>query len=455
MPLDIKAEIAHRLEIDEQELEPVLETVVQRIRQQVAHYGYARLAGLGTFRGRDGEIVFEPDAVLVETVNLRFVGLEPIRVESPAEEDEAATSRWDERDLPEAHTLSEFEDDTDEEDVWHEQDEDEPPLGPVPTPAYEDAEFAVVGEQEEDEGPLPELDFEDEDEHEPSDEIEDESHLESAAMWGALGASEQETDEPGEGVEVAGGGAGTAAGEMDEAGGEMEEAGGEMDEAGGEIGGAGGERLTGPDRAARPHEGAPRDWPSKRTPSGLDRQASRRNTILIGAGVIVLVAAAAIVYFSLQPAKVTGPEATAQTEQPAETAGGADEATGGTATSDDPAADPGETPAGADAGEDAETAPSEAEVESTPLRSPDGIDTAAGGYTIVVFSETTQSSASEVVQRYREQGFRSDVVSSEEGGVTRYRVAVGQFETLEEAVDARNQLAGRELPQDAWVLALE
>ncbi len=71
-----------------------------------------------------------------------------------------------------------------------------------------------------------------------------------------------------------------------------------------------------------------------------------------------------------------------------------------------------------------------------------------------MYSETSEASAGQVAQEYGDEGFRSGVISSQ-NGVTRYRVGVGQFETLEEATEARNQLAGSELPNDAWVHRLQ
>ena len=41
-----------------------------------------------------------------------------------------------------------------------------------------------------------------------------------------------------------------------------------------------------------------------------------------------------------------------------------------------------------------------------------------------------------------------------QNGATRYRVGIGQFDLLEEAVRTRDVLAGDELPQDAWILRI-
>ena len=88
------------------------------------------------------------------------------------------------------------------------------------------------------------------------------------------------------------------------------------------------------------------------------------------------------------------------------------------------------------------------------LRGDEDIDQALGGYTIVVFSETNEARARNTAQSWREQGFRVIILPYMQNGATRYRVGIGQFELLEEAVRTRDVLAGDELPQDAWILRI-
>ena len=60
--------------------------------------------------------------------------------------------------------------------------------------------------------------------------------------------------------------------------------------------------------------------------------------------------------------------------------------------------------------------------------------------------------------RYREQlrrtGHLVDVIEGARNGITYYRVAVGQFETLAKARTVREELAA-EIPDDAWLLRFQ
>lgn len=523
MSQHILSEIAQRLDVSESELGPVLETVIQRIQQQVAHYGYARLAGLGTFRGREGELTFEPDSILTETANLPYAGLAPLKLGRPrGEEDVAETdadvvagagaATWSGEQLPTEHTLAEFEDDeerdeagaiededafdlkkepwddtaedTDDEsggepsDEWEddwEDDTEEHPLGPLPAEEFEDADYSVV-EDDASEEPLPELQFQDD-----QDDVDTQDDIEAAAPSAAADESaesderpevpdaldehppptpaeptrmaetpEAETPEPDElsdAVEPIG------AAEAANAADELEPAEPDEPSEAYEPGDANAptDDSREPDRRARPHESIRRGWPSERAGhNGLDGATSRRNTILIGAGLLIIIAAAAVGYLAMQPAEPTGTEIVSEAEEPQPTPPG--DAETEDAQADDESADDAASPDATDEVEEGTEPP--ASPASTPLRSPDGIDTAAGGFTIVVYSETSEASAGQVAQEYGDEGFRSGVISSQ-NGVTRYRVGVGQFETLEEATEARNQLAGSELPDDAWVHRLQ
>ena len=86
-----------------------------------------------------------------------------------------------------------------------------------------------------------------------------------------------------------------------------------------------------------------------------------------------------------------------------------------------------------------------------PLRSTAGIDQAEGGFSWVVASEFSRAPAERRVAEFREQGFRADVIAQETGGRTRYRVALGQFDSLDEANRYRSDLPSG-VPDDTWVL---
>ena len=98
--------------------------------------------------------------------------------------------------------------------------------------------------------------------------------------------------------------------------------------------------------------------------------------------------------------------------------------------------------------EEPEPAPS-----ADPLRSTAGIDVGEGGFTWVVASEFDRASAEAAVADFRAQGFRAGVVAEEAGGRTRYRVALGQFASLDEANQHRPNLPAG-VPADTWLLRL-
>ena len=99
--------------------------------------------------------------------------------------------------------------------------------------------------------------------------------------------------------------------------------------------------------------------------------------------------------------------------------------------------------------EDIERAMEEMSDEERHMKGPNGVDTSAVGWTLVVASFSDQERADVLRQEYEAKGFRSAVVK----GATRYRVGVGQFPGLDEA---RAGLAAfkEELPPTAWFLDL-
>ncbi len=160
-------------------------------------------------------------------------------------------------------------------------------------------------------------------------------------------------------------------------------------------------------------------------------------------GLIVVAAAAAIAFFVFSPlepdesvvAEQTAPQAAADTSEAsmmADTAAGEEPAASTAEEPEDPVAE-----------------------EWDPLRSTDGIDPSREGYTIVVYSETSRNRAEDAAERYRDEGYRTGVLEHQDDGAARFRVGVGQFATLPEAADARDRLAGNDLPDDAWVYRVQ
>ena len=82
-----------------------------------------------------------------------------------------------------------------------------------------------------------------------------------------------------------------------------------------------------------------------------------------------------------------------------------------------------------------------------------GIDRNAGGFTIVVASETSRGAAESAAQAYFNLGHPVDILVGRRGGTTRYRVAVGQFRSQRLALSAKRQMAGS-VPSDAWPLRI-
>lgn len=77
------------------------------------------------------------------------------------------------------------------------------------------------------------------------------------------------------------------------------------------------------------------------------------------------------------------------------------------------------------------------------------------GWTLVVRGEPTESEARIVAERYRTVGYRVNVFEGlTADGRTIFRVAVGQFPTVQDALRALRTLAGDAFPADAWMLPL-
>ncbi len=93
MHLDLTQEIARRLGSSPEAVAPLLEEVVQRIRQKTAQGKTARLPGTGTFRDHGEGLVFEPDPGLAEIVNASFAGLGAITLTQPTQVSETGKVR--------------------------------------------------------------------------------------------------------------------------------------------------------------------------------------------------------------------------------------------------------------------------------------------------------------------------------------------------------------------------
>lgn len=77
---------------------------------------------------------------------------------------------------------------------------------------------------------------------------------------------------------------------------------------------------------------------------------------------------------------------------------------------------------------------------STPLRGNAPIDWRKGGYTLLAATASEHGAAELAARHYRGHGLRTGIYLDEGIGSPAYRVVVGQFDTTEEAVAARNAL---------------
>ncbi len=116
--------------------------------------------------------------------------------------------------------------------------------------------------------------------------------------------------------------------------------------------------------------------------------------------------------------------------------------------------DPSDSPANMEVANGIVANPVEPSTDAIPSEQPDTnngsvlLDREAGGYTIIVGSFNTPEQAQAVVERYRTSlpGMAVDTLVSDD---SQYRVALGQFPSIPDAVAAISQLD--EIPSDAWV----
>ncbi len=74
MPTSIIPLLAERLDIPEDQVRPLLSTMVEELRQRAASDG-VQLSGLGTFREEGDALTFDPSPALQRRVNRPYEGL--------------------------------------------------------------------------------------------------------------------------------------------------------------------------------------------------------------------------------------------------------------------------------------------------------------------------------------------------------------------------------------------
>lgn len=88
------------------------------------------------------------------------------------------------------------------------------------------------------------------------------------------------------------------------------------------------------------------------------------------------------------------------------------------------------------------------------LKGEAGIPLNESGYTWIVASLPKLDDARKMADKYRGQGFRADVLTGNSGGKRAYRVAMGHFASLDEALEARTSLP-KDVSDDPWTLRIK
>ncbi len=456
MPDSLVARLADRLDIQPEHTDRVLRTLAQLIKKQSARDGRVRVPGLGVFQQTDEALTFEPDQALAAAVNRRYAGLEAVPLtgktalaveEAPFEEEAAAEDAFagqDEADaeapLAEKEPL-ETETALAEEAAVEEALEAETALAEElveeesldATLAAEDAyagpEAAAFEEEETLAGLPPYAPHEalsalpDEQPEAAEETLEAEADLAAPSTWAPPG-----TRWTGENLD-----------ELVEDESAPEEAADVVQE-----------ETPAPSVPARAQDLPPAPRPPRMAPPPRPQRRSPLPWILL---VLFLGVVAAGAYFFLNPADQPAdpgdtPVATGDAPPAAET----DPAATGEAGGQSGSSADGQADTSAAAAQPAVPTPAEPAPEA-PLR----IDRAKGGYTLVVASTTRQQAEAEA-ERFRQRlsgrSIPVDVLQGVSGGVTRYRVAVGQVATANEAVALKNRL-GAALPEGTWVTRIE
>jgi len=486
MPDSVVARVADRLDIQPEQTDQVLRTLAQLSKKQSARDGQVRVPGLGVFQQTTDSLSFEPDASLSEAVNHRFAGLAPVPVtqeleppeptpeevtpKTPASfftpplpvvqeelEEMAPASPPIEEEPSVEDTVEAVEEEVlkaatfvvdqpvaqdqaaQEEAVEEKILEEEPVAKDVSALEQQVEEKAEAHEAERpsETSVLKEIDFNDPDISEAAayEKLQEETKAteeDAPSQWAPPGAvwSQEDLDEL---LQEMGDQAPLAEEVDDEASVDDEKT-----------------QPTTEEEEARPAAVALPDRSADLPPKPYlpqqvhTRQEPRRRSVLPW---ILLIAAVIVIggglyYFFGLPSQTsdTPPIAAEQTPSP--------EAT-------EPALAAADTLKDASADTTSEiTTPVATPPQETPAEAPLRIDVSRGGYTLVVGSSTQRATAEAQAERFRQrfsgQSLAVDVLVGETtDGVTRYRVVVGQVETIEEAVALKNRHAAN-LPEGTW-----
>ncbi|MDR8394219.1 SPOR domain-containing protein [Aliifodinibius sp. S!AR15-10] len=436
--------------LEQQEVEQKLSELITQIQETTEQNKTFSIEKFGSFRMEEGVLKFEPTEELKTEVNNKYAGMEPIEMIGAYKEaeDEHAVSPADAKDESHDETGGGQDSGTEEQPNAreHEQEEtlEEEDIWGIKEEQEDTAEASIEEEQELD------RDTESESEPEqgaPADEevassgMDEEESLEEEIFDTDLNLEQEEPEEEGEETDT--------------------------------------EPVTA--EAAPEEEVVPEQKKSATTVKGVglrgkDRKRKRNSStavIMIAAAAVIIIAVAVWLAYDMgvlsggtgsgsssntdsQVAVATQrDEQPGQSDQTAETAGAGQVGNQQESNETSGSESNQQSDAGQQQGSSETMSGSEPETENT-VASGGGdqsggstyglkgkiIEEANDGYTIIVHSLKDQQDAREIYADFKEQGYRTHIVSAMVNGQERWRVGLGQFKTIEEA-----QSNAKELPE--------
>ena len=436
--MSLHEQIAVRLNVHPDEAKAALSSLVQYIRLKATVGEPVTIQGLGTFTMGEDRLLFSTDPSLSELVNHRYSGFEdravtprmeielpPLdKVEPVLAKPSPALEPMSPSGLATAPVTDETdvdfpEEDWEEEAVWEQPTTDDAahPLGPLSDPPLETADFLVLDE--------------------PVDQPPDDSPFLKVGI-GELEAGD-EAEIPSEAFGIL----------QSSAPPPMVTSPTELDDTQ-----APADNPPPPSSLPEPAPDRHASSPASRTSS--DKQGTKGGMIRWGGFIaLALILGGTAGYFILRPGTKTDPPEVITARPPVSVPSSQ--------------ADSQMTASPLPVSIDSVDASSPAAVLSTeappvtPIETPaappatglhGGIDRAAGGYALIVGSAISRTQADAVLQDFADRQMPSDVLTSTDAeGVTRYRIGLGQFPTLD-AADAMRQEMADQLPEGTWILRI-
>lgn len=438
--------LADELDISDERARKLLRAMLREIRKRALQKG-VRLPNLGTFQEEGGELTFEASPSLARSVNRQYEGLSKEDLSSPAEttpEEEDSEDPFSEPSSGEEFPAPASETDPGEEEF--------PPDRPETEVEGGDASSAELADESEDlqgaGSPKEESREGSESTSQPSSDEVEELYPLVKEVSGT--EAEEEPDAPSPSSE-----------DLEPQPAPPSEGPTSAPEAPPDDSNE--EGASPPDSSRSSERAAPS---SDRKPTPPSGESASLYKIFVGTFFLLFLGGAGW-YVLGQQGTVPPPQATIAgiTTQIQDYVGGADSrpdrrsaerAQEATASSQSQTSEEEPAPS-SDSPADREAAGSVSESASSEEAPAQGIDSAAGGWTIVVASRTDRESAESLRDTFRERfaaaSLPVDIVTGETNNTTRYRIVLGQYESRDDIRQALDKHAD-ELPEGAWPLRL-